>query len=240
MRVLVWTKESREAGKGLPSRMAENSGKLPLFSVQIMLPEALDRRLARRTEDMQGASWPARAGHITLVPGFVPLGTIEEVRAAIESVCSGMEPFTLRFGAPVAVPDLTRPDYFAAMITVENGGTPPPNRNGQSDEQDAATEESGLLQTLRKRLLAALEALREDMQPKLLEGPFLPHVTLALGLSESEALTIVRELRAEPIAAEFEVAALWLVMKNSGDKAQVERQPIPLGRVAAREVEREG
>jgi 2'-5' RNA ligase len=64
-----------------------------------------------------------------------------------------------------------------------------------------------------------------------MEQPFLPHITMALGLSESEARSVVREMRAEPVDAEFRVDSVWLVVQEVGDGARVERQQIPLGGV---------
>src|SRR5215203_6861257 len=73
----------------------------PLLSVHILLPEAVDRRLKRRTQEMPGASWPSWGGHITLVPNFVPKNSAEEVQAALETACAGESPFMLHFAAPM-------------------------------------------------------------------------------------------------------------------------------------------
>lgn len=194
--------------------MAENADIRTLFSVHIMLPEPIDRRLQRWTHKMPGASWPAWGGHVTLVPNFMTPLTVEAMRVLLQSVCAEQTPFGVRFGAPLAVQDITRPDYFAVFLTVE-------------DDQGAG--EGGPLHQLRALLLAVLEPVREDARPVLLEQSFLPHVTLALGLGEVEANRVVKSLRAEAIMAEFTVATLWLVTQSPG--ARFERYPVALGRV---------
>jgi 2'-5' RNA ligase len=248
--------------------MVENPSSPPLLSVHVMLPEGIDRRLARRTERMQGASWPSWGGHITLVPSFVPLVSLAEVRESIDRICVNEEPFVLRFAAPVAVRDTTRPDYFAVFLTVESSRISDERTEAEVDKFDAeevayegtnepanelaseleyepipeAADEEDLnqpLHLLRQRLLSALASIRQDVRPQLVEGPFMPHLTLALGLSESEARTVVRELHADPIEAQFRVDVIWLLTHSSGEPGRVERQPIPLGRVPTVELLRE-
>lgn len=236
--------------------MVENAANAPVLSVIIVLPEAIDRRLERWSENMEGASWPEWGGHITLVPGFVPRGSEEAVREAVERVCATMEPFSVRFGEAVAVQDKTRPDYYTVLLKVEEvdplersnsigrddqveGSAQVENdrrvegENGTGEiEAEEVVERSGALQELRRKLLAVLEPLREDLFPQLVAKPFLPHVTLAMGLGEAEAQKVVRRMRAEPLVAKFEVDTIWLVKRTGGQETRVERLAVPLGRVA--------
>ena len=204
------------------TNIVENGETPTLASVHIMLPEAIDRRLERWTKKVPGASWPAWGGHITLIPNFRLRGTVEEARAAITAVCVHEEPFLLRLNGPVAIQDMTRPDYYAVFLLVE--------------EEDGGTER---LHQLRMALLADLAPLREDLRPELLEQPFMPHVTLALGLGESEAARLVRTLQADPLVAEFMVEVVWLVVRTPKEDGRVERIPVPLGRVAPVELLRD-
>jgi hypothetical protein len=195
------------------------------------------------------------------------------VRTVLASVCVEEQPFMVRFAAPVAVPDTTRPDYFAVFLNVEMadktpdkrvdkpadktlgampGTAPDPGSNsvsnlgpdGTGDKEigktpvTAGQDKTAQLHVLRSKLLSALAPLRQDVRPQLVEQPFLPHVTLALGLSESEATKLVHAMRAEPIAAEFKVEAIWLMMQRVDHGTRVERYPIPLGRLAAAELSR--
>jgi 2'-5' RNA ligase len=193
-----------------------------LASVHIMLPEAIDRRFERWTKKMPGTSWPAWGGHVTLIPNFALRGSVEEVRAAITAVCVHEEPFLVRLAEPVAIQDMTRPDYHAVFLLV--------------DEDDGETER---LRQLRMALLADLAPLREDLRPELLEQRFMPHVTLALGLGESEAARLVKAIRADPLIAEFMVEVVWLVVRTPNEGGRVERIPVPLGRVSPVELLRD-
>lgn len=206
--------------------MAEHPANFPLCSVQILLPEAIDRRLARWAKEAPGASWPPSGGHITLIPAFIQRGGVDEVRAVAEVVCAQVEPFVVRVGEPVAVQDRTRQNYFALFLGVESG---------QTAEEILADPESQPLYNLRQKLLLALESQREDLHPQLVEQAFLPHITLALGLGESEARSLAKELRAQPFVANFSVDTVWLTVQIDGDSARAERYPLRLGRKATSE-----
>lgn len=203
--------------------MAEDERIQLLLSVHILLPEAIDRRLERWTKNMPGTSWPAWGGHVTLVPNFTTHASMDEVRAVLQVVCNEEETFIARFGAPLAVQDMTRPDYYAVFLGIEA----------------AESEAESRLHALREKLLVALEPIREDVRPELLAQPFLPHVTLALGVGEVEANRIVKAMRSELPSAEFPVDVIWLVTQSVGDSARFERYPLALGRVAPAELMRD-
>lgn len=200
--------------------MAEIAANSSLCSVQILLSEAIDRRLARWAKDAPGASWPSAGGHITLIPAFARRGRVDEVRAVAESVCVQVEPFVVRLAEPVAVQDRTRQNYFALFLTVESS---------QEVEGIGVATEGQPLFHLREKLLSGLESLREDLHPQLVEQAYLPHITLALGLAESEAQKLVRELRAQPFVAQFWVETVWLIIQGDSGGGRVERYSLPLG-----------
>ena len=223
----------------MPDRLhqdgADTAVKPPALSVHVLLPEGLDRRLERRTDNMLGASWPGWGGHITLVPSFLPLANIEEIRQIIENVTGTVAPLTLHFAEPVAVPDVTRPGYFAVLLKVEEQDAQAASSAQAVSDEVVEADDVPLptrLTQLRQQLLDALRPMRQDLRPQLVEQRFAPHVTLALGLGEIEARTLVRHLRAEPITAEFTVDTIWLLTHIAGEQARVDRQAIPLGRVA--------
>jgi hypothetical protein len=192
---------------------------------------------------------------VTLVPGFREQGEAGALRAALQEVSADEEPFQVRFGAPIAMPDATRPDYYAVFLTVNSTDAdearPDEKPNDATevasgdepahspDSGDGANEQPSHLHRLRQRLLEALEPLREDVYPQLLEQEFLPHVTLALGLGEAEAHRLVRDIRAEPLTHTFLVEVIWLVTQTFGEGARFERAPFPLGRVAPVEIMRD-
>ena len=185
----------------------------PTISVQVLLPEAIDRRFARRVDELEGASWPDWGGHITLVPNFVPHIEPKEVVARVTAVCADAEPFDLHLAEPTAHPDPTRPGYQAVFLTIPEAGD----------------EDRERMERLRDRLMTALADVRQDVKPELAEQPFLPHVTLALSLGEAEATKIVQELRADGIRAEFRVDEVWVLVRPSGPDAKLTRTAVPLG-----------
>lgn len=221
--------------------MPENAPNPPQLSVHILLPEAINRRLERWTHKMEGASWPAWGGHVTLVPNFIERGEPGSVRAAVEAVCAHEEPFTVHFAAPSALQDSTRPDYFAVFLAVEGVTQDAEDEADTADDDETEGEHDAVqpIRHLRQKLLDTLQPLREDLYPQLVAQRFFPHVTLALGLGELEAQKLVREIRAEPLTAEFKVEVVWLVTQTFGEGGRFERQPIPLGQVAAAELMRD-
>ena len=218
--------------EGALLKMTESEQIPGLLSVHLLLPESLERRLERWTKKMPGTSWPAWGGHITLVPNFAPRGTMAEVRAIVEATCADRKPFPVRLAEPLSVRDTTRPDYCAVFLAVADQV----EYQGVEDEDDRPHQQ---LHELRETLLAALEPLREDIRPELLEQPFLPHVTLALGLGETEATHLVRAIREDPLIAEFVVETVWLVRQRSGEEKRYDRYPIPLGGIARAEMWRD-
>jgi 2'-5' RNA ligase len=186
------------------------------LSVNILLPEPLDRRLARWAKAMPGASWPAWGGHITLLSSFVPTLPVADVLARVAAVGEQHAPFTVRLRAPVAIQDVTRPDYDAVFLTVDD-----------EDEPDHHA-----VRALREDLLAALADVRTDVRRELQQQAFLPHITLALSLAKAEAETLVRAIRAEPLEAEFVVEVIWVLeqIAQAELESKTVRHPIGLGR----------
>jgi 2'-5' RNA ligase len=186
----------------------------PRLSVQILLPEALDRRFARWAKQMPGASWPAWGGHITLVPYFTPACPETMVFDRVVAAVRGFHPFRVRLTEPVAVQDWTRPQYQAVFLAAH----------------EAERDDHQTLAELQQAIAAALAPVRHDVKPALDGQPFVPHLTLALGLGSSEAEKLVRAIRADPLEADFVVDAVWLMVmwQSDGPEPRVDRVAIPL------------
>lgn len=186
------------------------------LSLVILLPEQLDRRFARWAEKMPGASWPTWGGHITLISSFVPAIPMREVLRRVIAVGQHHQPFQVRLRAPVAIQDVTRPDYHAVFLTV--------------DDEDAAQQHS--VRVLREDLLAALADVRLHVRRELNFQTFMPHITLALSLAQAEAERLVRAIRADPLEADFEVEVFWVLEQVTGEGRETKtlRHPIGLGR----------
>jgi len=189
-----------------------------ICTLQILLPVALQRLLSSWTGETPGASWPPSGGHVTLLPRFRTLLPLEAVSDYVVAACRQHKPFLLRLNVPLVVPDRTRQDYFAVFLAAGEGG------------------ESGLAAAtaLHHGLAAALGPYREDLLPEVSERPYLPHVTLALGLSEREARRVVRACVAAGLAVEFTVEAVTVTARSAeADNASAEQVAIPLGRRSA-------
>ena len=221
--------------------MVENAEKPKLLTVQILLPESVDRKLEDRAEELPGASWPEWGGHITLIPQFLPLVPEDEIVAIIEAVCAEEPPIVVEFGEPVAKQDLTRREYTIVMLSVaevnEEAEHSPEvageNGTGEAHAEISLTSRDAdckRLCDLRMRLLDALQGVREDLYPQVVAKPYRPHVTLAFALGENEAQQVVRALRAEPIEGEFVVEVLWLIQHGAGNPSDYTRREIRLGR----------
>jgi hypothetical protein len=142
---------------------------VPRISVHIMLPEAIDRRFRRRVENMPGASWPSWGGHVTLVPPFVPSCPPGEVFDRVAAAVQGFTAFRLRLGAAVVEEDVTRPQFYAVFIQID-----------ESEDGDQP-----VLPVLQQAIATALAPVRQEADPKLEAIPFTPHLTLALSVGDS-------------------------------------------------------
>ncbi len=165
------------------------------YSVQILLPAALQRQFERWTDETEGASWPAQGGHVTLLPPFHTALTREDVLENVADVCRRTKTFTLCLDVPKAVLDLTRPDYFAVFLSA-------------AEEWETGFAEAA---TLRSALADYVAAQRNDVLPELSAAPFLPHITLALGVSEREARRVARACVMSALEAKFVVEAVTLL-----------------------------
>jgi len=178
------------------------------FSALILLPDALQKQFERWTDATAGASWPAFGGHVTLLPSFRAELAPEAVAERVAAVCRVHEPFTLQLTKPLAVADRTRQDYFAVFLAAEE------------DADSGYTEAAAL----RYDLDQALAPVKHDLLPELASRPFLPHITLALGVSEREAGRVVRAGIESGLIAEFAVEGVTLFAAGDTDDAGVPQQ----------------
>lgn len=189
---------------------------VPRISVHIMLPEAVDRRFRRKVENLPGASWPTWGGHVTLVPPFVPSCPPEEVFDRVAAAVQSFTAFRLRLGAAVVEDDVTRPQFHAVFIQVD----------------EVVGEDPPVLSRLQQAVASALAPVRQEANPKLEAIPFTPHLTLALGVGDSEARRLVNAWRNDPLEAEFGVDAVWLVLMwpDAAREQRIDRIPIALAK----------
>jgi 2'-5' RNA ligase len=184
-------------------------------TIQILLPEAVEKRFQKWANRTPGASWPQWGGHITLLSPFTATVERAKIEQRIVQVCANYQPFPIHLSQIVAMQDWTRPHYRAVFLAFGNEAD-----NGQST-----------LLSLQRDLDAALRPLRNDLQPEVSLKPYWPHITLALGLAEAEANLMISGMRADGLSAQFEVDTIWLVTLRQleDEEPQTQRVRIPLG-----------
>jgi len=184
----------------------------PQYSLHILLPEQLNRRFARWAANTAGASWPSWGGHVTLLAPFTLVAPFRDFEASLLAVAARHAPVEVHLTHLTVVPDWTRQGYYAVFLA-------PPAEVG-----------SGLrrLTALQHDLDEQLAPLRDDRFPEIVHRAYLPHVTLALGLSETEAHKMVGAARSDGLVAEFRVEQIWL--KQDGDPAE-KADEAPVGRL---------
>ena len=170
------------------------------YGLHILLPEILDRRFAHWANETPGASWPEWGGHITLLASFISRVPEHELIAAIGAVIDDHHVIDVHLTQLAVVQDLTREGYRAVFLT-----TPAQTRSGLLR-----------LKALQGELNEATLALRTDRFPDMARREYLPHLTLALGLSEHEAHQMVSAARSGGLVAEFYVDRVWLFCLDDG------------------------
>ncbi len=172
------------------------------YSLHILLPEQLNRRFARWAANTTGASWPSWGGHVTLLAPFTLLVPFRDFEAGLLVVAARHAPLEVHLTDLTVIPDWTRQGYYAVFLA-------PPAEVG-----------SGLrrLTALQRDLGEQLAPLRVDRFPEIVRREYLPHVTLALGLSETEAHKMVGAARSDGLVAEFRVEQIWL--KQDGEPVE--------------------
>lgn len=179
---------------------ATRGGKMPEtertdFSLQILLPQAVEARLRQWVDEAPGATWPAWGGHITLINRFAPLCAIKVIRREISDVVKAFSPFTLRLAKVVRSDHWQRPDLQTVLLTSES------------------TSDAGFRTLLRLHgaLRAALDPLKTDLAPAVSQRPFAPHISLTWGISTAAAIHLAELAMQAGLVAEFRVQRLHLL-----------------------------
>ena len=97
-----------------------------LTSLQILLPDRIDREFRRWAKHTPGSSWPSWGGHVTLLPRVAIIHLDEAtLRQRIEAVCARHEPFPICIDEILHDADYTRPGYEGVFLRMRptNSGT---------------------------------------------------------------------------------------------------------------------
>ncbi len=153
-----------------------------LTSLQILLPDRIDREFRRWAKRTPGSSWPSWGGHVTLLPR-VAIAHLDQatLRQRIEAVCARYEPFQIYIDEILHDADYTRPGYegvFLRMRTSSNEAATAEVRdvdklvylNGEINPEDETLE------------LPAVEL--EAVEPEYIEPEPVEVLTLDLSASD--------------------------------------------------------
>ena len=92
-----------------------------LTSLQILLPDRIDREFRRWAKRTPGSSWPSWGGHVTLLPR-VAIDHLDQatLRQRIEAVCARHEPFQIYIDEILHDADYTRPGYEGVFLRMRS------------------------------------------------------------------------------------------------------------------------
>ncbi|MCB0044394.1 MAG: 2'-5' RNA ligase family protein [Caldilineaceae bacterium] len=183
----------------------------PTYSLQIMLPDDLNRRFARWAANTSGASWPGWGGHMTLLAPFTCVLSRGQLEAELVNAAAGHSPVPVSLTQLTVVPDWTRPVYWAVFLT-------PPAEGGSGLQR---------LRALHADIDMRLAPVRTDSFPDISKREYLPHITLALGLYEEEAHKMAGAARADKLIAKFMVDH-FVLRQNGGTSEPSSASVIPL------------
>lgn len=165
------------------------------YSVEILLPEEIDRRLRRWAEKVPGATWPAWGGHVTLLNRFIPLQGLDVICDRIERVTRRFAPFEIDLQRIVCDRHVLRPQLMTVLVAID-----------PDSESNWPT-----LVRLENALWSAVAPLVKDATPELRRRPFLPHLTLTRGTGRAAAQRLAQAAREAKLEVQFQVDTLWLV-----------------------------
>lgn len=159
----------------------------PRYALVVPLPRALEVRIEDLFLGLLGTSKPTMGYHITIVGPFVWAGEPDErLLDRIGEICANWRPFTVRLQGLSA---FRSPDGHAVYIPVHN-----------------AAELLALHRVLQVTLQGAIAPERE-----LPEEGYLPHVTLGLGLTDSELQRVLAGSQERELDEQLSVQEIHLV-----------------------------
>lgn len=167
------------------------------YSVYLFLPPAMDRRLRQWCATSSGCDWPKWGGHITLIPAFHLAAPLVRLVATVERSVQERREFRVVLDQVRSERHLTKPGLHLVYLAGQH-----PTVNAE-------------LASLRASLAAGLEDLKVDASAAVARHPFVPHVSLTLGLPEPEALLLKARAEQDGLRISFRVKKISLVEQGS-------------------------
>ncbi|HAI21967.1 MAG TPA: hypothetical protein DCM14_08760 [Clostridiales bacterium UBA8153] len=167
------------------------------YSVHVLLPPAMDRRLRQWCAMSPGCDWPRWGGHITLIPAFHLAVPLVRLIAATERSVQSRREFRVVLDEVRSERHITKPGLYLVYLAGRH-----PTANVE-------------LASLRASLAAGLEGLKVDASPLVARHPFVPHISLTLGLPEPEALLLKARAEQDGLHVTFRAKKISLVEQGS-------------------------
>jgi hypothetical protein len=185
------------------------------YSLEIPLPEHIEREFRAGISGVPGATWPRWGGHITVLNRFVPTGGLDPVVQVVQRVCAARRPFLIHLDEVLSDRHWRDPRLNAVMLV-----------SGLRDEEGYRA-----LAKLHNDLEAELALLKQDVHPELSGRGYVPHLSLTLGVPEPDAARLLEMARASGLEVEFTVENICLlefVSAVSGEERMGRVQSFPL------------
>ena len=165
------------------------------YGLFILLPLRLDRQLETWTRATPGATWPEWRGHITLLNSFTPKVSRKKLLASLLEVCQTNASFDINLDRVSRQRHLVRENLETVMLV------------------ESQPDTSAGLYELRSTLLANLRRIKEDgdITRKVAARPYLPHLSLTMGLPQEDARALAKSARDAELSAQFQVDRVHLV-----------------------------
>lgn len=163
------------------------------YSVHVLLPPAIDQRMRQWCAGSAGCDWPQWGGHITLIPSFGLAVPVVRLVSALERSVQARREFGLTLDTVGCERHLTKPGLYLVYLSGAN-----PSVNWE-------------MTSLQASVAAALEGMKVDITPAVSRHPFVPHLSLTLGLPEPEARLLKARVERDGLKVEFRVRKLTLV-----------------------------
>jgi 2'-5' RNA ligase len=169
----------------------DHTGEKPRYAVIVRLPRAVEVRIEDAYLSMLGATRPIMGYHVTLLGPFYILDHCEAVTTQrVQAVCQHTEPFAIRLQG---LGTFTEQDNNVVYVRI-------------ADPSHLAALHNNLLRETEDVIVPQNERYREWTAEH-----YMPHVTVGLGMMDSELAEFLRGSFRFEIDDTLEVTRLWLV-----------------------------
>jgi 2'-5' RNA ligase len=169
----------------------DHTGEKPRYAIIVRLPRAIEVRIEDAYLSMLGTTRPIMGYHVTLLGPFYIRDNCEAITTQrVQTVCQRTKPFTIRLQGLGA---FTEQDNNVVYVRI-------------ADPSHLAALHNALLRETEDVVIPQNERYRDWTAER-----YMPHVTVGLGMTDSELVEFLRGSFRFEIDAALEVTRLWLV-----------------------------